>query len=588
MPSQNLYFTPFMKKVLFIVFIMFARNLHVSAQEYKEGYDHHFLVLFADKGLRYVGMDSLKDHFTEAAIARREKFNIPFDSLDLPVTKAYMANIMVDGVDVRYPTRWLNGAVVTVKEPENARLLKVKFFVRKVIYIGSTNPNRAKGRKVGGSELKSDKALKSYSPKSYTEIDYGKTAQQVKMLKVDRWHKFGDLGNGIKMAVFDAGYYKYDRLPALRHLTEESRVLGTYDVVDLEESVSENDAHGMHVLGCMAGFEPGTYIGTAPAAEYFLFRTEDPKSETLLEELNWVRAAEMADSLGIDIINSSLGYTTFDDVIMDHTHNELDGVSSYIARAAGIANSRGMLVVSSAGNDGNKFWKKLNTPADVASTLTVGAVTNAGNRANFSSVGPTSDGRIKPDVSALGHQSRILSTYGSSYTGNGTSYSAPIMAGMMACMMERYPNLSLEELCDAIRFSSNQAMRPDTLIGYGVPDAHYVDLMYDTSDLSGISVVLSSEPSSGTSGFPVDVMASQKKSIYLSTVEKRIFIFIPYRKVLESTELKNRGLLHRAYWHLPEHKRKKMSIRIHEDANGAKKQKKLIQEYTWYEDFTEE
>lgn len=567
-----------MNKTLLLALIIFLKIQPTKAQDFKEDHDHHFLVLFADKGLRYVGMDSLPNHFTKEALERRERFDIPLDSFDLPVTKAYLSNISVEGVDVRYPTRWLNGAVVTVKDPEIARKLKVKFFVRKVVYIGSTKEKEKKNK---SSELKSDKELKAYSPAGFTEIDYGATEMQIKMLKVDRWHKFGQLGTGVRIAVFDAGFYKYDRLPALKHLSEESRILGTYDIVKFDGTVAEDDAHGMHVLGCIAGFEPGTYVGTAPASDYYLFRTEDSHSETLLEELNWIRAAEMADSLGVDIINSSLGYTTFDDIIMDHTHAELDGVTTYIAQGAEIASSRGILVVSSAGNDGNKFWRKLDTPADAESVLTIGAVDRNGTRANFSSMGPTSDGRLKPDVSALGLQTSILSTYGGAYTGNGTSYSAPIMAGMMACMMERYPNLSLVELRDAIRFSANQAMRPDTLIGYGIPDAHYVDLMFDSSDLSGISVILSAEPSPNMEEFPIDVMGSTKKNFYVSTIERRLFIFIPYQKVIDSQPFKNKGLLHRTYWDLPEHKRSRLNIRIHEGQNGVKKKKKLLHEYTW-------
>jgi len=567
-----------MYKTVLLVLLFITRFQPVSAQDFKENHDHHFLVLFADKGLRYVGMDSLPAHFTQAALERRGKFGISFDSLDLPVTKAYVSNISVEGVDVRYTTRWLNGAVITVSDPEVARRLKVKFFVRKVVYIGSTKQRTNKSE---SSELKSEKELKTYSPAGFSGINYGVTEQQVKMLKVDRWHKFGQLGKGIKIAVFDAGFYKYDRLPALKHLVDESRILGTYDLVRFDGSVAEDDAHGMHVLGCIAGFEPGTYVGSAPAADFFLFRTEDSHSETLLEELNWIRAAEIADSLGVDIINSSLGYTTFDDMVMDHTHAELDGVTTYIARGAEFASSRGILVVSSAGNDGNKFWRKLDTPADAESVLTIGAVNRNRTRANFSSVGPTSDGRLKPDVSALGHQTSILSTYGGAYTGNGTSYSAPIMAGMVACMMERYPNMPLGELRDAIRFSAHQAMRPDTLIGYGIPDAHFIDLMFDTSDLSGISVIISGEPTAGIGSFPVDVMGSTKKEFYISTLERRVFLFIPYMKIVDAQRFKNKGLLHRTHWDLPKHKRSRLSIRIHENEKGARKKKYLLREYSW-------
>jgi hypothetical protein len=211
-------------------------------------------------------------------------------------------------------------------------------------------------------------------------------------------------------------------------------------------------------------------IGTAPDADYYLFRTEMGATEYLIEELNWVRAAELADSLGVDIINSSLGYTTFDDKRMNHTREEMDGKSSFVSRAAAIAVSRGIFVVNSAGNDGDESWKIIGAPADVENVLCVGSVDIEGNLSTFSSIGPTADHRLKPDVCAMGGFTTIASTYGTFYPGNGTSYAAPVLCGVVACLIQTNKNFKPEKYLAHIRNSGDRVNRPDSNYGYGIPD----------------------------------------------------------------------------------------------------------------------
>ena len=550
--------------------VSFVRTTH--AQKEVKGKEYHYLVLFEDKGLRYTHMKDSSEFLSVEAIERRRRFGISMDSLDLPVTKAYIKNIQEEGIRIRYATKWLNGAVVTVKNPDDARRLRIKFFVRKVTLLGLTPVVYRASEKPRVVASEPDIRMESIR---FERKDYGKSYEQIAMINAHTLHKEGYRGRGVHVAVFDAGFKKYNALSAFKHLKYENRLQGVFDIVDQDNRVDDADAHGMHVLGCISGFDPGTYIGTAPEASISLFRTESSEYEYLIEELNWIRAAEMADSMGVDIINSSLGYTTFDDPFMDHTHAELDGVTTFIAQGAKIAASRGILIVNSAGNDGNKPWKRLDSPADAEDILTVGAVDFERKRTSFSSVGPTSDGRIKPDVAALGHQTALVSTYGGSYTGNGTSYSTPIISGAMACLMQKYPNTSPTLLRAALRFGSSKQGRPDTLIGYGIPNFVNAELALGKG-VSAQFKMISKDFSSSTNDFQsIDFTTSDTISLYLYAFEKRAFI-LPYKKVLDAGEFSKMGNLRRYFWEIPEGKKNKVYVRISTSADFKNSKRKLL------------
>jgi len=564
-----------MNKFIFSILALILVSNISNAQRAAEEKEFHFLVLFEDKGLRYVHLYDSANFLSEAAINRRKRYDIAIDSLDLPVTKAYLKNIREAGVKVRYATRWLNGAVVTVRNPDDARRLRVKFFVKQVVFLGST--------KIRYVDLRDNKPLASEEPIGFSSVnfskaDYGQSYQQIAMLNGHKLHEQGYRGRDIHIAVFDAGFKKHTTLKAFKHLYYDKRLVSIHDIVDLDEQVDDADAHGMHVLGCISGYMPGTYIGTAPEAKVSLFRTEASHYELLIEELNWIRAAEIADSLGVDIINSSLGYTTFDDPFMDHTQEDLDGVTTYVAKGAKIAASRGMLIVNSAGNDGNKPWKKLDTPADVMEILTVGAVDSDRERVNFSSTGPTSDGRIKPDICALGHQTALVSTYGGAYSGNGTSYSTPVMTGFMACLMQKYPDIPPSVLCDAIRFGASKQGRPDTLVGYGIPDAKYSQLALGENSSEQFNLLRPLK--FDKKEFSIDYSGSDTLDLYIHVYEKRAFLFFPYKKLLENGKFKKMGNLHRYYWDQPDGKKNALGLRISTSSSfkGSKKQALVQQE----------
>ncbi|MCR5890149.1 S8 family serine peptidase [Hymenobacter sp. J193] len=274
----------------------------------------------------------------------------------------------------------------------------------------------------------------------------------------------------MQIAVFDAGFPSVDKLAPLQPLFTEKRLASTFNFVDKSKGVFLRDSHGTSVLSTMAADQPGFFTGTAPKATYHLCITEDVNSETPVEEMNWLVAAEYADSVGVDIITSSLGYTTFDSQVPSHTYADLDGNTAIGSRAADLAARVGILVLNSAGNEGNKEWKYVGVPADADSIIAVGAVDSTGVRSAFSSVGPTADGRIKPDLAARGGLAAVLRPSGTVQLGNGTSYACPILAGMTAGFWQANRTRTAQEIIALLKQSGTQAAAPDNLLGYGIPD----------------------------------------------------------------------------------------------------------------------
>ncbi|HTF81173.1 MAG TPA: S8 family serine peptidase, partial [Cytophagales bacterium] len=304
------------------------------------------------------------------------------------------------------------------------------------------------------------------------EVDYyGASYTQLHLMNVDSLHKEGFDGGSTLIAVLDEGFLNVNTLQAFDHLYAQGKVLDVYNFVDKHTDVYSMGSHGTKVLSCMGAKLEGKLIGACYNANYALYRTEDPTQENPVEEFYYLMAAERADSLGVDIINSSLSYRDFDDPAFDHSYQELNGRHSVAARAVTMLARKGVVVVTSAGNTGTSLFKTIGTPADADSILTVGAVNEKFVRAGFSSVGPTVDGRIKPDVSALGEQAVCVNhvTDGEITTSSGTSFSAPLVAGFVALMKERMPTLSAQELISYVKKSGSNAAAPNNQIGYGVP-----------------------------------------------------------------------------------------------------------------------
>ncbi|WP_372931991.1 S8 family serine peptidase [Mariniphaga sediminis] len=437
-----------------------------------------YWVAFTDKNNSSYSLSNPEEFLSERAVRRRENQNIAIDSLDLPVNPEYISRVLQRGATLLHSSKWLNGITVKTTNDnfvDNTLLLP---FVKEVQLT----------KRPTGTKSAVNKFTEPEAPYQNLEIDttlYGNSVYQVAQLNGQFLHNQNFRGQGKHIAVLDAGFYRTDQYPAFDSLWAGGQILGTKNFVDQEEGIFEGHYHGMSVLSVMGGNVPGHLIGTAPKASYWIIRTEDVYSEFLVEEDNWVVGAEFADSVGVDIINSSLGYCTFDDPGMDHTHSDMDGHTTRISKGANIAASRGMLVFASAGNEGrqNNLWKYIITPSDGDSVLAIGAANKDGVPAPFTSPGPASDGDVKPNVSAVGWNTIIQRSNGKIGTGNGTSYSSPVVAGAAACLWQANPHASAAEVKRALEQSAHLYVNPDSLLGYGIPDLKLADKILKTSIL---------------------------------------------------------------------------------------------------------
>jgi subtilisin family serine protease len=419
-----------------------------------------YLVEFTDKTNTPHGIYNPATFLSQRAIDRRTRQGINLDETDLPVVPAYIDSLKKLNITILHTSKWMNAALVRSSNGQLMDTLSRVSFVKNVILNkGITTSPTNKPTDNQGEILKGSSA----------DYSYGMAYNQIRTINGIPIHQQGFRGADMHIAVIDAGFYKANELPLLAHLYQNNKILGTKDFVNPASDIYAENAHGMHVLSIMGGYLSSTYCGTAPEASFWLLRTEDADSEFPIEGDFWVCAAEFADSAGVDVINTSLGYTTFDNQAMNLTYNNLDG-NSRISKGADMAVNKGMVVVVSAGNDGSNSWRYISTPADAKKVLTVGAMRSDSTLATFSSVGPTSDNRIKPDVLAMGVSTAIQGTDGYIRTGNGTSYSSPVMAGMVACLWQSSPNLKATEVVELIRKHSNAYLTPTPLRGYGIPN----------------------------------------------------------------------------------------------------------------------
>lgn len=419
------------------------------------------LIYFTDKAGTPHSTAQPQTFLSVRAVQRRQRQNIPVLSRDLPVSPTYLQQLKaVPGTELWYTSRWFNAAVVAC-DSATLQQLQALPFVRSARTLNRNlpvPPQRPKGETTSTTQAKG------------TRSQYGTAYTQAQMIGAVQMHDAGFRGEGLQIAVFDAGFPGVDTAPAFAALRNEQRLASTFNFVDKTPAVYQRDNHGTHCLSTMAANEAGVYVGTAPKATFHLFLTEDVYSEHPVEEVNWLLAAERADSAGVDVISSSLGYNTFDSPSPDYTYADLNGRTAISSRAATIAARVGMLVVNSAGNEGNNSWRTITAPADADSILTVGAVDSLLVRASFSSFGPTSDGRIKPTLAAMGFQTAIVSPSGSVTRGNGTSYSCPVLAGMAAGFWQANPTLTVQQVIGFLQRSGTQAATPDNELGYGIPN----------------------------------------------------------------------------------------------------------------------
>lgn len=396
---------------------------------------------------------------SQKSLDRRNKQNIALDFKDVPISILYINEVINStGIIVKAKSKWLNALHVTGSVGEINTLSDMTFVDHVEFAADDLNKNSLSVN------------LNKNKFEVHENFNYGGSLNQIEMLNGDFLHQQNYTGNGMTIAVMDAGFPNVNNFSGFQRVRDNGQILGGYDFVNRSTNFYAGISHGTSVLSTMAGFVDGQLVGTAPDANYYLFITEDASQETPLEESLWVEAAEKADSLGVDIINTSLGYTTFDDTRYNYTYADMNGKTTFITRGADIAFSRGMIIVNSAGNSGDSPWHYINAPADGFNVLTIGAVDRDENITNFSSFGPTFDGRIKPDANAKGGGATIINSSGDVTSGNGTSFSSPIISGVIACFWQAFPDKTNEEIVQIIKESGHLFGTPTDHDGYGIPD----------------------------------------------------------------------------------------------------------------------
>ena len=442
-----------MKRIIVIALLLVP--IFLSAQTAPETY----LIFFSDKDNTPYSLDQPQEFLSDRAIQRRVVQGIELDELDLPVDPVYIDTVLAQGdVQLVNRSKWFNAITIRTTEIETLQEIALLPFV---IDIKTT----------AGSSQIAPIGDKFHQEREVAKIlDYGGSFTQVSMMNGHLLHELSQ-GEGMLIGVLDSGFDGVDWMPAFAPLRDRNGIVLTRDLVDAGTSVYEDHWHGRSVLSCMAAILEGQLIGTAPQADYVLLRTENAESEYIVEEDNWIAGAELADSIGCDVINTSLGYARFDDPTQDHNYTELNGNNARISIAAAIAAQKGMIPVVSAGNQGESDWYYIGAPADAHDILAVGAVGDTAQYAPFSSHGPSADGRVKPDVMAMGWGTIGVNDGGdSTATINGTSFASPLVAGLVASLWKLHPERTAQEIMQAVRASASLFDQPNDSMGYGIPD----------------------------------------------------------------------------------------------------------------------
>ncbi len=453
--------------VRYSAFILFLfAGLYATAQS------NRYIVSFKDKNNTPFSLSEPEKYLSDRAIARRIRTNTPVVLEDIPVNATYVAQVRATGAFTFFTSRWLNALLVEAT-PAQIGSIMILPFVSKAEMV-------APGKKLIGGRLKNVKQ------KNTTPASTASTAQ-LQMLGLDQMHTDGYFGAGVLVSFFDGGFPGVNAAAPFQPIFTDNRIKLTQDFVANSGNVYQYDKHGTEVFSIVAGLKAAAFEGGAYKASYMLFVTEDPKSEYRVEEYNWLFAAEKSDSAGTDVIHSSLGYNTFDDPAMDYKTSDLNGKTAIVSKAASMALARGIIVVVSAGNEGNNSWHLVTPPADVNGVLAVGAVTYGGARVNFSSTGPTADGRIKPDVVAVGSSTSVIEPDGTIGTASGTSVAAPLVTSLVSGLMEKYPSLLPGEIIKAVAMSASKSTSPDNFLGYGIPNyiavKNYLESISATEDI---------------------------------------------------------------------------------------------------------
>lgn len=486
--------------LLLLLFVFFSLNSSAQFTRY--------IVRFKDKAGTPFSINDPSQFLSARAIARRSRQHIAIDETDLPVVPRYIDSVRLSGnVTILDESKWLNQ--VCIATTDSVALEKINNFpfvittqpLKRMAASQTTLKNESDGsvnRNKFKEQINNVTNVASPSGINGNYYSYGNSFGQINIHNGEYLHNNGFHGEGMLIAILDAGFYHYQSLPAFDSVNANHQVLDTYDYVHNDSSVNEQYFHGMQCFSTIAGNIPGELVGSCPKANFLLYESEDVTSESPVEEQYWAAAAERADSAGADVITTSLGYSTFDNPIFNYTYADMNGHTTLIAKEATMAARKGMIVLAAAGNEGDDSWHYITTPADADSIISVGAVDNTGTVASFSSYGPSSDGRVEPVAASVGEGTAVSSTTGPITTGDGTSFATPNLAGLVTCLWQAFPGFTNMEIINAVIKSSSIYNDPDDRIGYGIPD---FEKAYD--DLLQQSILQNADSTLGNSNIKI-------------------------------------------------------------------------------------
>lgn len=498
-----------MQKIIILLFFILAGSMF--SQDL-------VLIKFNDKPSADTYFDNPLLMLSQKALDRREKYNIDLTIQDVPVETTYVTQVEALGIEPIAVSKWFNGVFAWCNSTQILQaealsfVTEVETFVQNEFKTSNGIPLTDKFQVPNENDQGQDGIL---------DFVYGYTETQVTQLNLQYLHNLGFTGEGITIAILDNGFPGVNTEDGFAYIRNNGQIKGGYNFIDNNENYYERGTHGTVVLSTIGGYIENQFVGTAIDADFYLFITENTDHELPDEEVNWIAAAERADSIGVDVINTSLGYNEFDDPRYDYTYEDMDGQTAFITRGAQIAAEKGIMVVNSAGNSGNNPWYYITAPADGIDVFTIGAVRSDNTAASFSSFGPTADGRIKPDVDALGSGAAVIEPNGEIQFSSGTSFSSPIMAGAMACFIQAFPEVHPAVMREKVRQSAHLYQNPTDQLGYGIPDfgEAYEDIM-SVQDLNQESIVeIYPNPTSGI----VNIQSEKNiKQIQLISVEGKI------------------------------------------------------------------
>ncbi|SMC35441.1 S8 family serine peptidase [Moheibacter sediminis] len=491
------------------------------------------LIRFNDKPSSATYFANPTSMLSQKALDRREKYNIELNMQDVPVEQTYISQVIALGIEPVVISKWFNGIFAELTQTQITQIENLPFVQEVETFVKSNGFQKNENYQVQD---------KFNVENEVTDFVYGTTEEQITQLSLDYLHNLGFTGEGITIAVLDAGFPGVDVANGFNYLRDNGKIKGGYNFVDDNDSFYTRGSHGTIVLSSIGGYIENQYVGTAIDSDFYLFITEKTEEEIPQEEAWWIAGAERADSIGVDVINTSLGYNEFDDSRYNYQYEDMNGQTAFITRGAQIASEKGIMVVNSAGNAGDSEWHYITAPADGIDIFTIGSVRSNGNPSGFSSYGPTADGRIKPDVSARGSDALVITPDGNIDTASGTSLSSPIMAGAMACFIQAFPEVQPSALRQQVRESASHFNNPTNQLGYGIPDFEkaYNNLLSVSEVSSENSISIYPNP---TKGF-INVQSDKEiKSLQLISVEGKVI-----RKNLDSTQIDLNGLPNGIYF----------------------------------------